>query len=343
MFAIAALLGCENDTPSGPATPQDKAITFGNVTTRAVTSAADINEFPVWACIAGPEGYVSLLDGERVYRTTDGAWDYDNTRYWVDDSHFFFLGLYSDEAIGSFVENKFEGLANIVYTLDVETPSTADLDIVTAFNYVDTSDEIFKTALTDPDIAAPMVNMQFGHLMTKVNLKVQQDFDKDPDFDYYVTKVTLTGVKNSGMYIFVPTEEQSPYYVSAWNFEKATTTTFEKSFAEPCILRNTGAADRTVTISVWGNDGLLLIPQEIAANAVKIRVDYLYDITPGDGDPGTTSHFIEGYLPASTDLWQSGKSINYTLKVAEQNDITFGVPTIEPWGAPQTGGTIIIK
>ena len=42
-------------------------------------------------------------------------------------------------------------------------------------------------------------------------------------------------------------------------------------------------------------------------------------------------------------LWQSGKSINYTIKVAEQNDISFAQPTIDPWGSPQTGGTIIIQ
>ena len=270
MFAIAALLGCENDTPSGPATPQDKAITFGNVTTRAVTSAADINEFPVWACIAGPEGYVSLLDGERVYRTTDGAWDYDNTRYWVDDSHFFFLGLYSDQPINSFEEVKYDG--NLVgYTLQVETPDAANLDVVAALNHTYTGDELFQTALTDPNIAAPMVAMEFSHLMTKVNLKITQDFDKSPDFDYYVSKVTISGVKSRGTIVAIPYGNQ--FLNSCYFEDDAPTKTFEKSFSTPVRLRNPDASDKKVVLTTFGDDGLLLLPQEIVATSIRIRVD----------------------------------------------------------------------
>ena len=341
MFAALALLGCDKEhTPSAPTDPG--VIGFGNVTTRAVDSADDINEFPVWACMADPSAdyYAPILTNERVYKGDDGQWTYDNTRLWIDNSHFFFLGVFSDaENYPRFVENKvtIQNRERIIYTLDVVTSEAADLDILTAFNYTNTSGEYNKT-----------VSMQFSHLLTKVNLKIRQDFDKDPDFDYYITKVTITGIKNSGLYGIMPDSNTSPYYLNAWNFENATSINYSKVFDNPKILRNIGTADPTIVLNVWGEDGLLLIPQPIVANGVKVRVDYLYDITPGDGDPGTTSHYVEGFLPADPNpeesiLWQSGKSINYNLKIAEQNDITFAQPTIEPWGAPQTGGTIIIK
>ena len=346
MFAFAALLGCENDLPNGPSDEQHNLISFGQVSTRVVDSVSDIEEFPVWACMADPSAnlYAPILTGERVYRNPEGSdtWTYDNTRLWIDDSHFFFLGVFSDaETYPRFVENKYDlegnGSQYVIYTMGVTTPATADLDILTAFNYTNTSGEYNKT-----------VSMQFSHLLTKVNLKIRQDFEKDPDFDYFVTKVTISGLKNSGTYMFMPFAAEKPYYWDNWEFVDSTLS-IDKTLSTPEILRAYGTADpKNKTVNIWGDAGLMLIPQEIAANGVKIRVDYLYDITPGDGDPGTTSHYVEGFLPADPNpeesiLWQSGKSINYTLKIAEQNDITFAQPTIEPWGAPQTGGTIIIK
>ena len=346
MFAASAMLGCDNEhTPSVPVDPG--VIGFGNVTTRAVDSADDINEFPVWACMADPSAdyYAPILTNERVYKGDDGQWTYDNTRLWVNNSHFFFLSVFSDaDTYPLFEESKVDLAGNggqyMIYTMDVTIPNTADFDILTAFNYTNTSGQYNET-----------VPMQFSHLLTKVNLKIRQDFNKDPDFDYFITKVTITGIKNSGTFGIIPFASESPYYFSGWTFaENATTLTVEKTFDTPQILRAYGEPDPTnKVISTW-EDGILLIPQEIAANSVKVRIDYLYDMTPGDGDPGTTSHYVEGFLPTSIindetgeNIWQSGKSINYTLKIAEQNDITFAQPTIEPWGAPQTGGTIIIK
>lgn len=347
MFAALALLGCDKEhTPIAPIEPG--VIGFGNVTTRAVDSADDINEFPVWACMADPSAdyYAPILTNERVYKGDNGQWKYDNTRLWIANSHFFFLSVFSDaDTCPLFTENKVDiagnGSQHMVYTMDVTTPNTADMDILTAFNYTNTSGVYSQT-----------VSMQFSHLLTKVNLKIRQDFDKDPDFDYFVTKVTITGIKNSGRFGVVPYASASPYYFSGWTFaENATTLTVEKTFDTPQILRAYDEPDpKNKVIDTWGNDGILLIPQEIVDNTVKVRIDYLYDETPGDNDPGTIAHYVEGFLPTNIIneepkeiLWQSGKSINYTIKVAEQNDISFAQPTIDPWGSPQTGGTIIIK
>ena len=338
MFAALARLGCDREhTPNVPAEPS--AIGFGNVTTRAVDSADDIDEFPVWACMADPSAdyYAPILTEERVYKGSEGEWTYDNTRLWVDNSHFFFFSVFSDvEDYPRFTEYKFDPQENgsqyIVYALDYVTPETADFDILAAFNYTNTSVQGYSKT----------VPMQFTHLLTKFNIKVEQDFNKSPDFDYYIKKVTLSGVKSEGSYLAMPRVDG---LYSGWSFgDEPTFATFEKSFVDaPVRLRNTdpNVANKKVVLTVFEEDGLLLIPQEIAANTIRLRIDYYYDVDTSDSDMGV-ERYVEVYLPTSP-LWEPNKIITYKLAISEQTDIKFLAPTIESWGSPQTGGTIIIK
>ena len=337
MFAALALLGCDREhTPNVPAEPS--AIGFGNVTTRAVDSVNDIDEFPVWACMADPseDYYAPILTNERVYRNPAGSdtWTYDNTRLWIDNSHFFFLSVYSDtEDYPRFTEYPFDlednGSQYMGYILDVATPEAADMDLLFAYNYTNTTLEGYSKT----------VPMQFGHLMTKFNIQIVQDFDKSPDFDYYIKNVAVSGIKTTGFFLAMP---YVGGFYSGWNFENAATTTFEQSFADaPVRLRNPGAADKKIILSVFGEDGLMLIPQEVVANAIRLRIDYYYDVNTSDSDLGV-ERYVEVYLPASTS-WESSKAITYKLAISEQTDIKFLAPTIESWGSPQTGGTIIIK
>ena len=101
ILLIAALFAsCHQDEPINP-TPEECPIQFGDVQTRAaVENADDIDSFGVWAWInTGSEGeegennFISLLDAEKVTRVT-GGWDYVNTRYWVPERVFRFVGIY---------------------------------------------------------------------------------------------------------------------------------------------------------------------------------------------------------------------------------------------------------
>ena len=78
----------------------------------------------------------------------------------------------------------------------------------------------------------------------------------------------------------------------------------------------------------------------VERSAKEMFVDYFYDVNLDDDDMGQPK-FVEGFVPAGK--LESGKSVNYTLAIANSSFITFEQPTIDPWGAPQTGGTIIIK
>lgn len=336
LLAAAALLSlssCNREDIVSGTQDDSSPISFGNVSTRAVESAADIEEFSVWATVSSigstDVSYQPLLTNERVYRNPAGSstWTYDNTENWISNSMFYFFAVYPYN-IGV-QEHRFEydGEAAIYYALDVTADGSANTeDILIATNITNTNESYSTT-----------VPLQFNHILTKVNLKIRQNFDIDPDFNYYVSKVSITGIKGNGELICDPYNEM---FYSEWNLDNATNITLEKVFVEPVLLRNIGAENPVVTLSVWGSDGLMLIPQAITNGGVKVKVEYYYDVNLDDDLYGTAK-YVEGFIPAG--VWESAMSINYTLSIANQNNISFSQPSIVPWGSPQTGGTIIIQ
>ena len=327
---MALFAGCSSEIIDTEDKLQNDLIGFSQITTKSGLDDVKANGFGVWASTSSSaNNSASILTNEKVY--FDGSvWDYDNTRYWIDDCKFFFFAVYPYTADNTLVtEHNIvnDGVNFTGYTMEVITPDSADYDPLVAINVTDTGlDDYSKT-----------VNLQFQHMMTKINLKISQDFDKSPDFDYYVKKVSLSGIKGNGTLLAMP---YGDVLYQAWNFDNATSKSFSKIYNTPVRLRNPNASDKKVTINIFG-DGLLLIPQNIEANNVIVRVDYYYDINPNDDDIGV-ERYIEVSIPA-TDIWKGGQAISYSLALSEQTDIKFSAPTIESWGSPQTGGTIIIK
>lgn len=332
MFAALALLGCDKEhTPSAPT--DLGAISFGNVSTRAVESVDDIKElaeFEVNACVIGPEGFVSLLENEPVkYDKDNKSWDYVNTRYWVEDTHFYFLGFVTDSTdadITSFekVLNTDYDFPYINYALDVVTNAGHD-DLLMAFNHTDTSLNAFNPL--DPVI------MKFGHLLTKINMKISQDWDKDPNNDYLIYKVSLINVVTKSKLTVYPQVEDDVSHTSQWTPSQQKGA-FEKEFSTPINLRELGNG---VTQQVWDTD-LMLIPQQ--PSNIKVQVTYGFRYANSGEEPKIKT--LEVSLPSTT-MWDSGKSITYRFAISEIHGISFSAPTIEPWGAPQNSGTIIIR
>ena len=340
--SIFAAFSCSKneDVPVLPEGGEE--ITFSNVATKAVNGIEDIEQIGVWAAMTKDgetSDYISILDNERVYPTDDAHtnWVYDNTRYWFENYHFYFIASYpynkNGSGIGSFqkLEAVLDQTKITYYSLDVDTydESTFNhtgVDMLTASAYVNTSSEWSRT-----------VTLNMHHLLTKVNFKISQDMREgvgDPINDYYITKVALSGITTNGEYIVLPNGD---HISQNWNLENANNYSYEKAYDGSQTLRSLGE------VSVWGDNGeggLLLIPQTIPNDKVKIRVEYLYKLQDSEEQkPG----FVEASLPASDDLWQSGKRITYRLAIAKPTNIRFLTPTVESWGTPQTGGTIIIK
>lgn len=335
-LAVIMLYGCKESYEPIQHIELGK-ISFGDVDTR-VDSASEIDEFSVWASVSSigssDVSYEPILTNERVYRNPldTNNWKYDNEQLWISNSMFYFLAFYPYNEGFEEVRIEEDGYGYTYYILDLSSDGAAYIDdMLVATKVVNTNDSSFNH--NNP------VELTFEHLLTKVNLKIRQDYKSDPDFDYYVSKITITGVRSGGMCYLLPGVDIIESY---WDTTNANFITIEKEFDTPFKLIDRTATEKILTLDVWGEEGgLMLMPQTIASRAVKVRIDFYYDVNPDDESIGELNN-IEGFIPA-TDLWQSSKVINYTLDIARQNEITFSQPTIDPWGAPQTGGTIIIK
>lgn len=329
ILAVAIFVSCDRNTHILP--DVDGTITFGDVTTRADVA---FTEFGVWGTYHNAyslnNGYKSLFNNTKVY-FENGGWTYDNKAFWPLSSYVYFVAVAPYDAENPVItENVIneDGVNVVYYTVDIEAPDTADFDLLYATKFVNTTSPEFDNT--------KRVELLFRHFMTKVNFKIAQDFSKNTDDDFLVTKFTVSGIKKSASYLYLPyydedTGTASQLKEATYGNEKCV---FEQTFDEPINLRTLGGNFYPIF-----DDGLLLIPQDVASQDIKITVDYIYKMKDSDTEE---PRFIETYLPV-TDLWQSGNSISYAMKVSETHNISFLAPTVEPWGAPQNGGTIIIK
>ena len=282
--------------------------------------------------------YVPILENERVYRNPAGSdtWTYDNTEYWISNSWFHFFAAYPYNVGFQQIRQAQNGQSYTGYFLEVTADGTADTqDILVATCIKDTTSEgMFDMA--NP----PVVPVSFKHLLSKLKLTISQNTDIDSEFEYYITKITITGICNKGTYMVMPLNNQ--FFETIDTSGSTTTISIEKDYEDApiCLREDFGNGRQSKPHKVFGDDGVMMIPQEIAVDAIEIKVDYLYDVNPDDEDLGTPKSKT-GYIPAIT--WESNKSYHYNLSIANTSAITFDQPTIEPWGSPQTGGTIIIK
>lgn len=319
------MLGCsEGDRGITPATPG--AISFGNVSTRVDLNDLKANGFGVWAVHfndAQPYGYL-LLDKKEV--TYDGAnWVYSPVEYWIPKTIFNFVATYPADSFETMVYEEGDAKLNYVALTDFETTAEANVDILGATAHVDTSNEGF-------DESEP-VNLQFQHLLCRINVCLMQDGDQNREDNFIIDKIALSGVKSKGNYYVFPLGDE---IASWWDLDQNATINFEREFTDNANIGLSGKR-------YLSDDGLLLIPQQITAETIKLTINFRFGAQGTEDINLYEPKTLEAYLPASDDLWQSGKSITYNVKVSTYNPITFLAPTIAAWGNLASGGTIIIK
>ena len=312
LFAAVALVGCHNEpTPVAPDTP--RAIAFDNVTTRAGLTDLQDDGFGVWAVFANeaqPTGYW-LLDNAKVY-LKDGNWTYDNPQLWVSNSVFGFFACYPQDA--GFVKD----VENMSVTMTYETPDDANKDILVATTFVDTRVDGYNT----------IVPLTFKHLFSKVNIRVKQNKGTNERDNFIIDKITLRNVMTKG------TCKAFQNVDVVWN-DLVSTKNFTKDIEGDNIIDfETGI--------MLSDEGLLLLPQTIAANSIELEVGFRVGLE-GNTDISTfESKTYKAFLP-NTVNWEAGKSYTYTAQVSTYNPIVFLSPMVESWGGSQSGGTIIIK
>ena len=340
-LALAALTGC-NKKETSPVTGPVISFNAEDAFTKAVvTGVTDIQNDPagirVWdwhTSLAYPDGTHTFDAAGTQVTYSDGAWSYSPARYWLN-------GIYSFAAVYPWTVSgaTYEAVSGGAPVLTVPAfDVTTQNDLLVAINNGPDGSGI--NGLTHPDY----VTLDFKHVLTRINFRITQS-EKDEINDYYVTKVELTGVKNKRTYSATPNLDEAGNVTSlteVWNPSNQgneETISFAKDFDSIHLKGENGGI---IELTAWGEDGLLLIPQEIDGQ-MKIRVYYRYDLS-GDADGNGTATYSDIIIPDYPDYpWQSGKRITYIVPLAHQMDIVIGVPTIEPWKSPQQGGTVIIK
>lgn len=339
LLTIAALLAVwscteKDPTPVGP--DGSDPIEFGSVSTKAlVNSIADVDEFGVSCAISNADNsdYGSIMNNVKVFRDKESAtgWNYNPKSYWLEDSHYYFVAAYPFVEGGGFVkeEGEMEGINRIGYSLDVDTAD--QVDILAASKHVHTSDSW----------TTEVVNLQLRHLLTNINVRITQDAS-DLENNYYIKSISLYGISTTGTYILMPegNEITSYWLLGSHNNED---NAISKDLDSTTPLKGT-------TLSVWGSDGLLVLPQTVNNRTAYIKITYDYElkqdeenqpVAEGDDTIGRREKTIVIDIPGTND-WVSGNKITYTLSFANPNKIIFRNVTVKPWGDAQSGGTIII-
>ena len=298
------------------------AIDFGELKTRAeVVAPNDMLEFGVYGEMSSQEeasSYTDIFTNERVYRSDASVeWNYDNTRYWMDGRTYHFFAVYPYENSQHRVQKavleqgtaKYDGF-QIAFT----TPIAADTDLLTAFETVEAQAPNYTP-----------VNLEFAHALSKIVVKMAKNSANAAN-KVVVTSVSLSGVKKSGVYHC----SRETAYTDHWVTEdEIMTISFDNKSTE---LTTNG-------INIMD---LLLVPQEIATNSIKLTIKYSFYYVNGAFAYENT---LERVIPTDKiDEWEPATNYVYSVNLsAEANDIVFGTPTISEWGAAQSSGTIIIE
>lgn len=312
LFLALLCIAChdEHDVPTHDFTIGFKA---GVENTRAVVTDTEPlkDGFSVWGGFDG----TTVFDGRKVYWGTDSegntGWMYDNPEVWVLNKNYTFFAVYplqNQDKVVPFIEGN-----ALAYKLSFEVPSTADTDLLTASNSVNTND-------TPPATVA----LNFTHTLTRVNINIQKNGANAED-EVIVRAISINNLKKSGIYNNHTNQWEET--VDGMNFTTLNDLNVELG------LDDTGNPTPTSVIK-----DLLLIPQQIAENSIQISITYSLQT-----DNTIDYYTVNAYLPSTE--WQKQTIYTYNISLGEQNNsILFGIPSVQDWKREeQIGGSIIIQ
>lgn len=326
--SILALAACSNE--GFPVHKENKAIAFSNVSTRAGVDDLKATGFGVWAGLKHKEAnvYTPILTNEKVYwdtRTDAEGWNYDNTRYWLDDCDFYFVACYPYEENSTHFT--FDEANNAVKLTVAETPS--DVDYLVATKKVDTSVEGFQPA---------PVSLTFSHMLTQVSVKIWREGVKHKDDQMRITNVTLRNLAKAGSYSS-ETNSWTPAN-GKLNLEYVNSNLQDTDNIGAAQEKDGSLQFGGVPAEPFGE--MLLMPQTLDNSSNKVALEISYQLKRNNAVDWESAE-LETVLPSIT--WENNKRYTYNVVLSSVTDITIAYiqTKVDPWGTPQVGGTVIIK
>ena len=318
---MAAMIACNNTEIIDVGGKLTNAITFNNVNTRAGLNDLKTNGFGVWAVINNTlQSNYLLMDNQKV-EYTDGEWSYSPTQYWVDNTAYSFVAVwpYGDSAYTLEIDN------TVKLTVS-ETPAATDYLVATNSTDTGAVDGYSSTVVLD-----------FQHVLTSVGVKIWRDGAKHQNDQMRITKVTLSNIRKNGSY-------SSATDLWTYGDDKLTVEMVNTNLSD---TDNIGAATNnngsltTGGIPATPFGTMMLLPQALdSSNAVSLKIEY--QLKRQNAEIWETAE-LETVLPTIT--WIAGQQYTYNVVLSSVKYITvyYIQTTVDPWGTPQVGGTVIIK
>lgn len=302
-------------------------IRFGEAVTRAGLDDIKNGGFGVWAFFSNTEVQNYPLMTNRHVTFEDGDWFYSPTEYWLNDTKYSFIALYpyAEEPTNVEVDEN----SGVMKLSVAETPSETDWLIAT--NNTDTSESY-----------DPTVSLQFQHALTNVGFKIWRDGGVHQNDKIRVNKVTLSNVRKVGTASISSAS-------TTWEYTNDRLTVEVDNSANLTNDTNIGAVTvdpDSGEINTHGNTAydpfgqMMLLPQTISAGVVTLNIEYELQLNNADKDSWTPKE-AEKEIPAIT--WESGRKYIYNVVLSDATYITIIQTTVDEWGTPQVGGTVIIK
>lgn len=322
LFTLAALASCTTTEIIDGGSSNNNAIAFGRVETRAGLSDLQANGFGVWAVINNTlQSNYLLMDNQKV-EFTDGEWGYSPTQYWVDNT------VYSFVAVWPYGDNAYTLEADKTVKLTVsETP--ADTDYLVATNTTNTSIEGYETT----------VQLNFQHILTSVGVKIWRDGAKHQNDKIRVRKVTLSNIKKAGT--LTCNTDSWEYTGETLTAEVTNDTVSDTDDIGAAVKKDNGTLETGGTPSdPFGT--MMLVPQTLD-DTNKVLLKVTYDLFRQGASKWEEGIELEAYLPNIT--WEAGRQYIYNVVLSSVTDITmyYILTTVDLWGTPQVGATVIIK
>lgn len=342
---LVALAGCRKEDTPAPDTPSGTPIAFTpeTATKAAVSGVEDIqndpNGFRVWGWFQGTtSGPMFGADGTQVtyeYDTTleTYVWTYSPTRYWMN-GNYDFAAIYP--AAITTGEGEAATTTKIAGTYAPATTGGTPVLTVPNFDATTQADLLvaFKTGingLTHPDY----VTLDFKHVLSNVQLRLTLDED---DF-------------------FEPTEDggkrQVGYaYVSIVGFNNISTTGTLTASGSSVQWGSYGNGqmrlnytDNPLQVTLerqdfFGEDGLLVIPQEFADKDGELYIRVVINNSIGSNSESITKEF-KVPLASVIDEWLPNAKYIFEGVITQELMIEFNVIKVNNWQDEPLGGFIV--
>ena len=259
--------------------------------------------FKVWGYTTEPQ---IIFDGAHVtWGTPDaGKWNCSETRYWDKNATYNFYATAPKNGVMAWDNT------NGKFTItDAKSGVSTEADVI---DYLTAT----KLGVTRAGNGDNTVEFNFGHVMSKVAVKLVKKSTIADAQALYVTNVTMTGWDGSlGNY-------DSKGTPSVWTLETPAT-------AGSAVFVDTKTAEIGKTETEVATE-YLIVPQTIAANGLVFTVSY---------ELGGITYNAQTAKLTTEQVWAPNQFTTYTLTIGPEV-IEFGTQVVDGWNSVD-GGTSV--